>query len=75
MDKDTDAAIQSIIRSEFKGRTILMIAHRLNTLLDFDKIAVLEKGRLVEFDTPTALKSKKNGCFSTLYRADNRRNA
>lgn len=73
VDGQTDAAIQSIIRSEFKDRTIIMIAHRLDTLLDFDKIAVLEKGALVEYDSPQKLMADTNSCFSALYHADTRR--
>ncbi|TQS33828.1 hypothetical protein Golomagni_05814 [Golovinomyces magnicellulatus] len=72
VDGQTDAAIQSIIRSEFKDRTIIMIAHRLDTLLDFDKIAVLEKGALVEFDSPQNLLADTKSCFSALYRAETR---
>lgn len=62
--------IQNVIRSEFKDRTIIMIAHRLDTLLDFDKIAVLERGNLVEYGTPENLLAKVDGAFSRLYRAD-----
>ncbi|RFU32078.1 hypothetical protein B7463_g4239, partial [Scytalidium lignicola] len=52
VDAETDQAIQRIIREEFKHHTILTVAHRLDTILDSDKIAVLEDGRLVEFDSP-----------------------
>ncbi|KAJ6438338.1 ABC multidrug transporter [Purpureocillium lavendulum] len=44
VDSQTDAKIQEVIRTEFKDRTIIMIAHRLDTLLDFDKVAVLDGG-------------------------------
>lgn len=70
VDSKTDALIQQVIRTEFKDRTVIMIAHRMHTLLDFDKIAVLENGELVEFDTPTALLANEEGAFATLYRAD-----
>ena len=55
MDDSTDAEIQRIIRDDFRGRTIIAIAHRLDTIMDFDAIAVLDKGSLVEFDSPAAL--------------------
>lgn len=70
MDSHTDARIQEVIRSEFTDRTIIMIAHRLDTLLDFDKVAVLDKGSLVEFDGPGALLKNEQSQFARLYRAD-----
>ncbi|KAL6360528.1 hypothetical protein LRP88_06234 [Fusarium phalaenopsidis] len=68
--RQTDARIQEVIRSEFSDCTIIMIAHRLDTLLDFDKVAVLDKGTLVEFGAPTELLADEAGAFTRLYRAD-----
>lgn len=73
VDRQTDAMIQQVIRSQFKDRTIIMIAHRLDTLLDFDKIAMLDQGSLVEFDSPRNLLKKPNGYFFALYRAEKKR--
>ncbi|KAH6893257.1 P-loop containing nucleoside triphosphate hydrolase protein [Thelonectria olida] len=70
VDSRTDARIQEVIRSEFSHCTIIMIAHRIDTLLDFDKVAVLDKGSLVEFGAPAELLSNEAGAFSRLYRAD-----
>ncbi|KAK5993610.1 ABC multidrug transporter B [Cladobotryum mycophilum] len=70
VDAQTDAQIQQVIRSEFKDRTVIMIAHRLDTLLDFDKIAVLEKGRLAEFGSPKELLDSSDGVFARLYYGD-----
>lgn len=50
--------MQRIIREEFRDCTIIAVAHRLKTVIDFDRIAVLDRGRLVELDTPTNLLSK-----------------
>ena len=61
--------MQKIIRSEFKNHTIIMIAHRLDSLLDFDRVAVLNKGNLVEFDAPSVLLEKDRSAFSKLYYA------
>lgn len=43
------------MKSIFKNRTIITIAHRINTILDSDRIVVLDKGTVAEFDTPAAL--------------------
>ncbi|CAD0019815.1 unnamed protein product [Aureobasidium pullulans] len=51
----------------FKDRTIITIAHRINTILDSDRIVVLDHGRVAEFDTPSAL-VKKKGLFYELVR-------
>ncbi|KAG0257232.1 Multidrug resistance-associated protein 1 [Actinomortierella ambigua] len=55
VDMQTDELIQRTIRTEFKDRTILTIAHRIKTIMDSDKILVLEQGRVQEFDSPQEL--------------------
>ena len=62
VDMETDAAIQKSIRGCFKDCTLIVIAHRLSTLVDFDKIFVLEAGRVVEYGSPEALLLRK-GAF------------
>ncbi|EHK96575.1 putative Multidrug resistance-associated protein 1 [Glarea lozoyensis 74030] len=52
VDITTDILMQRVIREEFAGSTIIAIAHRLDTIFDFDKVAVLSEGQLVEFDSP-----------------------
>lgn len=66
VDVETDKIIQKTIRSEFKDKTILTIAHRLDTVLDSDKILVLDKGEVKEYDTPKNLLSDKNSEFYSL---------
>jgi ABC-type multidrug transport system fused ATPase/permease subunit len=55
IDVETDHAIQRAIREEFLGSTILVIAHRLGTILDSDRILALHQGELAEFGTPSEL--------------------
>ncbi|KAK9460193.1 P-loop containing nucleoside triphosphate hydrolase protein [Lipomyces oligophaga] len=66
VDVETDHIIQQTIRAEFKDRTILTIAHRLNTIIDSDRIVVLANGRVAEFDTPQALLEDKHSLFYAL---------
>ncbi|KAJ3276179.1 hypothetical protein HDV01_005627 [Terramyces sp. JEL0728] len=55
VDHNTDQHIQNVIRQEFIKSTVICIAHRLRTVIDYDKVLVLEKGSLVEFATPFEL--------------------
>ncbi|KAJ2894026.1 ATP-binding cassette glutathione S-conjugate transporter ycf1 [Coemansia aciculifera] len=57
IDSATDQVMQAVIRDEFKDKTVLTIAHRLNTVMNSDRILVLDAGRLLEFDTPRQLLS------------------
>lgn len=66
VDIETDALLQTTLRSDiFSHRTIITVAHRINTILDCDRIVVLDKGEVAEFDTPQAL-IKKRGIFYSL---------
>jgi len=69
VDFDSDEVIQKTIRTEFKNTTVLTIAHRINTILDYDKILVLENGKIAEFDTPNNLLSNHQGLFYSLVRS------
>ncbi|XP_067128893.1 ATP-binding cassette sub-family C member 4-like [Centruroides vittatus] len=66
IDKKTDSCIQKIIREKFKHCTVLTIAHRLHTIIDSDRILVLDNGKLQEFDSPYALLKNVNGTFYNL---------
>merc|ERR1719401_1571712 len=66
MDVATDALIQKAVRVAFVGATVLTIAHRLNTIMDYDKILVLEQGRVLEYDAPSALLADEGSSFSQL---------
>lgn len=71
VDVETDKILQETIRKEFKDRTILTIAHRLNTIMDSDKIIVLDKGSVKEFDSPENLLKNKDGIFYSLVNSHN----
>jgi ABC-type multidrug transport system ATPase subunit len=75
VDIETDALIQSTIRENFSDRTTLTIAHRLNTIIDCDKILVLEFGRVKEFDTPRNLLSNESSEFYSMVAETGERNA
>ncbi|KAL4163270.1 hypothetical protein KRP22_014849 [Phytophthora ramorum] len=64
MDHSTDEFIQASIRREFAESTVLTIAHRVDTILDYDKILVLKQGHIVEFGPPAELRAKPNGEFA-----------
>ncbi|NXE96452.1 MRP1 protein, partial [Menura novaehollandiae] len=65
VDLETDLQIQSTLRAQFRDSTVLTIAHRVNTVLDCDRILVLENGQIAEFDTPEHLMAQK-GLFYRL---------
>jgi ATP-binding cassette subfamily C (CFTR/MRP) protein 1 len=66
VDHNTDELIQNTIKKEFADCTILTVAHRLNTIMDSSRIMVLDKGRIVEFDSPQVLLSKKRSVFYSM---------
>ena len=68
VDFRTDRLIQEVIRHKFRDCTVLTIAHRLNTIVDYDKVLVLDGGKVAEFDKPDVLLQKENGAFSRLMR-------
>ncbi|XP_011149209.1 multidrug resistance-associated protein 4-like [Harpegnathos saltator] len=64
IDSHTDSLIQNTIRTSFKECTVITIAHRLNTIIDSDRIIVMENGRIVEFGCPyELLRDKPDGYF------------
>ncbi|PVG00760.1 putative YCF1-vacuolar ABC transporter [Serendipita vermifera] len=67
VDPHTDAAIQAIITGpDFKDVTMITVAHRINTIMTYDYIVVLDAGKIVEFDTPAALLVIKDSIFRSL---------
>nr|XP_012230280.1 PREDICTED: probable multidrug resistance-associated protein lethal(2)03659 [Linepithema humile] len=68
VDPHTDALIQRTIRKKFATCTMLTVAHRLNTIMDSDKVLVMEKGRMAEYDHPHMLLQNSHGQFTSLVR-------
>ncbi|KAF7458126.1 multidrug resistance-associated protein 1-like [Cryptosporidium felis] len=66
VDIQTDALIQQTIKTEFFGCTILTIAHRIKTIADYDRVLVLDYGRILEFDSPHSLLGNPKSAFSSL---------
>ncbi|XP_022257889.1 multidrug resistance-associated protein 4-like isoform X2 [Limulus polyphemus] len=66
VDPRTDALIQKTIREKFRHCTVLTIAHRLHTIMDSDRVLVLETGRIEEFDEPYTLMKNESGWFSQM---------
>ena len=67
IDYKAEQLIQKAILNNLKDSTVLTIAHRIKTILDYDRIIVFEQGKLIEEGTPKDLIEKKAGHFFKLY--------
>ena len=63
VDVATDALVQRMLREAFTGCTVLTIAHRINTIVDSDKVLVLDSGNVAEFGAPADLLKRRGGAF------------
>ena len=68
IDFETDSHIQKVIKSQFADKTVLTIAHRINTVVNSDRILVLSKGEIAEFDSPQRLLERSDSVFARLYK-------
>jgi len=68
VDEETDSIVQGILRQRFKDCTVLTIAHRLQTIMDNDRILVLDNGSVSQFDTPANLLLEYDGIFAQMAR-------
>ena len=66
VDSETEHLIQEAIERLIRGRTTLMIAHRLSTLKNANKIAVVDQGRIIEFGSPEELMAKKGKYYKLI---------
>lgn len=67
-DPDNEAKVQAAFNRLAKGRTVIMIAHRLSTVVNADRIFVLEDGRLIEDGTFAELSKRERSLFATMWR-------
>ncbi|KAH7072955.1 P-loop containing nucleoside triphosphate hydrolase protein [Paraphoma chrysanthemicola] len=65
VDFETDALVQTSMKNGFKGKTLLCIAHRLKTIIDYDRICVMDAGQIAELDTPANL-YEQGGIFRSM---------
>ncbi|NWW10629.1 MRP7 protein, partial [Oreocharis arfaki] len=66
VDQKTDQLLQQTIRQRFADKTVLTIAHRLNTILDSDRVLVMQAGKVAELDSPAHLSQKDGSLFQHL---------
>ncbi|KAH7346292.1 putative ATP-binding cassette transporter [Rhexocercosporidium sp. MPI-PUGE-AT-0058] len=67
IDVETDLLIQKVIREEFAGATLVVVAHRLDTIMDFDRVVVISDGRVLEVGEPRGLLETRDSFFRELY--------
>jgi ABC-type multidrug transport system fused ATPase/permease subunit len=72
VDLDTDEAMQRIIMQEFAGYTIVMVSHRLGMVMAFDRVVVMEQGRIVETGRPRELAEMEGSRFRELWLVGNK---
>lgn len=66
IDEETDRSIQRTMAEGFKGRTVLCIAHRLRTIVNYDRILVINKGLVSEFGPPLTLWNNEKSLFRAM---------
>ena len=66
IDPATDATITATIKTAFKDATMLAIAHRIHSVMEYDHVLVMDEGKVVEFGEPKALRDKRGGHFRKL---------
>jgi ABC-type multidrug transport system fused ATPase/permease subunit len=69
VDSKTDKKIQHTVRTAFKDCTVLTIAHRLDTISDYDRVVVMDAGQVAEFGVPYELMQNESGIFASLVNA------
>ena len=67
VDAVTEETMLKLVREEFSESTVIAIAHRLKTIADFDKVVVMDKGRIVEVGNPQSLLAREDGQFRAMW--------
>jgi ATP-binding cassette subfamily C (CFTR/MRP) protein 1 len=73
IDARTEETVQRLIRRKFAGHTVVAVAHRLDTIMDFDRVVVMDSGRVVEIGRPWELREMEGSWFGRLWRDDERK--
>lgn len=68
IDPKTDALVQETIKTQFADRTVITVAHRIDTILHSDRVLVLDAGTVREFDAPDALLADRDSAFAGIVR-------
>jgi ABC-type multidrug transport system fused ATPase/permease subunit len=71
VDRETEQIMQEIIRAEFRHYTVIAVSHRLEMIMDFDRVVVMDRGEVVEVGTPALLKGEAGSRFGELVAAAN----
>ena len=71
IDMEADAKIQNMLKTVFGDCTVISIAHRIDTILWYDKVLVMEQGQVLEYDTPDKLKNDTSSEFHALLKEFN----
>lgn len=69
VDRETESVMQEIIKKEFKEYTVIAVSHRLDMIMDFDRVVVMDTGEVVEVGNPLVLAEEADSRFGDLVRA------
>jgi ATP-binding cassette subfamily C (CFTR/MRP) protein 1 len=67
VDRDTEVKVRDLFKEEFKGRTVVSVVHRLEMIRDFDRVVVMDEGKIMEVGEPGELLSREGGAFKKLW--------
>ena len=71
VDLKTELLIEAVLKDVFANSTVIKVAHRIEAIMDFDKVIVIDQGEVKEVGKPEELKKKFDSIFYQLFRSDN----